>query len=465
MARFSPQQKEEPMQTLCRMVTDLKYEDLPENVVNQAKRCIIDTLAVMTAGSSAEGIPLMVDFVKDKGGKPESTIPFYGIRVPASEAGLATGPMARALDFGDYHEEALHSSEYTLPALLAALGLRPRVTGKELITAFVAGQEVLIRIGIAYRAGSKAGHAGRNSGHFIFGCVAAVGKLLGLSRSTLEEAEGIASEMTQPHTQLMYTPGTLMVRVHHGFICQDAINACLLAQRGITGPIHGILAAPRGYLGFATWETDAAALTRELGEQWEMMGVTMKHHPTVVYCQNAIDGMLDQMKEHDFKMEDIARIQMEGAPAFFIPGRNEGMYNPVTMPECQFSLPYVTATAACNGDFSLDAYSPQAMARQDVRELMPNITTAQDTSLPQLAVRITTTLKKSQTYTKVYIFPKGHPKNPLTEQDLKEKFQKCAKYSAFPLRETVVEQVIKNILSLEKVEDVFNSLIVPLTPE
>jgi 2-methylcitrate dehydratase PrpD len=105
------------------------------------------------------------------------------------------------------------------------------------------------------------------------------------------------------------------------------------------------------------------------------------------------------------------------------------------------------------------------MARQDVRELMPNITTAQDTSLPQLAVRITTTLKKSQTYTKVYIFPKGHPKNPLTEQDLKEKFQKCAKYSAFPLRETVVEQVIKNILSLEKVEDVFNSLIVPLTPE
>ncbi len=281
------------MSTLCRMVTDTKYEDLPSDVVNSAKRSILDTMAVTIGGSAMEGIPAIVNFVKDKGGKPESIIPFYGGKVPASEAGLAIGPMSRAMDLGDIHREALHCSEYTLPALLAATGLKDKVTGKEFITSFVVGQEVLIRIGTAFKAGSKATPAGRNSGHFIFGCVSGVGKLIGLSLDELEEAEGIASEMTQPHARVMYSPATLMVCVHHGFICQDAINACLLAKKGITGPRQEVLAAPRGYLGFAKWETDPDALTKELGEKWEMTSVTMKHYPSVIYTQTAIDAMLE----------------------------------------------------------------------------------------------------------------------------------------------------------------------------
>ena len=67
------------------------------------------------------------------------------------------------------------------------------------------------------------------------GSVAAAGKLLGLSLNELENAEGIAHEMIQPYDLLMYVPATLIVRVHHGFVCQDAINACLLVRRGITG--------------------------------------------------------------------------------------------------------------------------------------------------------------------------------------------------------------------------------------
>ena len=208
-------------------------------MVNHAKRSILDTLGVTIGGSAMEGISKMVNFVKEKGGKQESIIPFYGIKAPASEAALAIGPMSRAMDLGDFHPEALHSSEYTFPSLIAALGLKSKVSGMEFITSFVTGQEVLIRIRqLAYRISrQRLGH--RNAGHFIFGCVATVGKLLGLSLDELENAEGIASEMTQPHIGLMFHPPTLMIRVHHGFICQDAINACLLAQRGITGLAMG----------------------------------------------------------------------------------------------------------------------------------------------------------------------------------------------------------------------------------
>ncbi|MFC2004541.1 MmgE/PrpD family protein, partial [Chloroflexota bacterium] len=311
MAKFIPTEQEELMRTLCRVVIDTKYEDLPGNVVNHAKQVILDTIAVTIGGSAMEGIPAIVDLVKDKGGKPESIIPFYGGKVPASEAGLAIAPMARAMDMGNTHEEAGHNSEYTLPALLAATGLKDKVTGKELITSFVVGQEVLIRIGTAFKSVSKALVHGRNSGHFIFGCVAAVGKLLNLSLDELEEAEGIASEMTQPHSPLMYHPATLMIRVHHGFICQDSINACLLAKRGITGPRRGVLTAPSGYLGFAKWETDIGALTEGLGEEWEMTNLAIKPYPSVVFTHTAIDGILEQMEEYNFKADDIVNIDIE----------------------------------------------------------------------------------------------------------------------------------------------------------
>ncbi|MFC1929051.1 MmgE/PrpD family protein [Chloroflexota bacterium] len=464
MAKFTPIGQEELMRTLCRMVVDTKYEDLPGNVVNRAKHCILDTLAVIIGGSAMEGIKTIVDFVKDKGGKPESIIPFYGGKVPASEAGFAIGPMGRAMDMGDIHHGAGHASEYTVPTLLAATGLKNKVTGKDFITSFIVGQEVLVRIGLAYKAGSEALLHDRNNGNFIFGCVAAVGKLLGMSLDELEEAEGIASEMTQPHSNQMYNPTTLMARVHHGFICQDSINACLLAKKGINGPRRGVLTAPSGYLGFAKWETDPDALTKDLGEKWEMTDVVMKKYPSIIFTQTAIDGILEQMKEHKFKADDIAKIDIVGT---YYPGieTRKAMWNPRTVPECQFSLPYTVATAAYTGDVFLDSYTPQARASNDVCDLMTRISARDDFNLPPSASRINTTLKDGRTFSKECLYAKGHHQNPFTKEDLAEKFRKCARYSAYELSDTVINSVIDSTLHLEKVNDGVSALLVPLTPK
>ena len=470
MPKFVPVGQEDPMTTLCRMVVNTKYEDLPSNVVNHAKRSILDTLAVTVGGSAMEGIPAVVDLVKDKGGKPESIIPFYGGKVPASEAGLAIGPMARAMDFGDCHPEAEHSSEYTVPTLLAATGLKDKVTGKEFITAYVVGQEVLLRIGIAFKQTSKGETTagGTYGGHYIFGSVAAAGKLLGLSLEELENAQGIARDMTQPHDVAMYTPATLMVRVHHGFICQDAINACLLAKRGITGPRQEVLGGPRGYLlVFAKWETDPDALTRGLGEEWEMLGQIMKPYTSCLCTHTAIYGILDQMSEHNFRAEDIANVDIDESSVnwFTVCVPKEVKWNPQTVPECQFSLPYVVATATYDKDVFLNSYTPQARARHDVRELMTKISAREDSNLPVYAARVSTTLKDGRKYSKEYIHLKGHPKEPFTERELIDKFKKCVPYSAYKLSGEVVDSVIKAVLSLEEVDNVVSAIILPLTPK
>jgi len=466
MAKFIPIGEEDPMSTLCRMVINTNYEDLPGNVATFAKYSILDGIGITIGGSAFEGIPAVVDLVKSKGGKPESMIPFYGGKAPASEAAFAIGPMARTLDFGQVHTEGDHCTEYTVPALLAAVGLKEKVTGKEFLTAFAVGQELLIRIGMAFRANSRGAPLGREQGHFIFGATAAVGKLLDLSQEELENAEGIARTMTQPHDMAMYVHHDLMVSVHHGFVCQDAINACLLAKRGITGPRQQVLTAPKGYLGFAKWETDPDALTKGLGEKWEMLDTEFKAQPTGRCTSASIDGTLELVKEHNLKAEDIASIDIDECSLnwAFSCQPKEAKWNPQTIAECMFSMPYLAATAVYNKSVFLDSYTPEAMAREDVRGLMTRITAREDSTLPVFAARVNITLKNGNKYTKEYLYPRGHPKNPLTEQELIDKFKGCVPYSAYKLEDAVVDSLIKALLTLEAVDDVNTVLIVPLTP-
>lgn len=379
---------------------------------------------------------------------------------------MAIGPMARATDLGMLHEEAGHCAEYILPAMLAAAGLRSPVTGKEFIAAFALGQEVLIRIGIAFKAVSTGLYARRGYGHTIFGCVASVGKLLGLTFDQLQHAQGIARAMTQPHDLAMYSDASLIVRVHHGFIAQDSINACLLARKGITGPRKEVLVGPRGYLGFAHWQTNADAITRDLGKRWEMLDVFIKMYATCSWCQTAITGIVEQREEHGFEADDIASIEIDECPMSFrvIAEPHDIKWNPGTVPECQFSLPYVAATAAVDGTVFLSSYSPQAMQRPGVRELMTRVRVRENDAVQPFAAIVSTTLRNGRTYTKEYLYPKGHHRNPFSRRDFITKFERCAEYSALPLSASTVAALADTLLNLERSADVVEDLLMPLTP-
>lgn len=466
MTTYERKAAEDPMATLSRMALGLRYEDLPPQVIRHAKHSLLDAIAVTIGGSAMEGVPAVVDLVKDKGGKPETVLPFYGGRVPASEAALAIGPMPRAMDCGELHEEAGHIGEYIVASLLAATGLKPRVTGREFLEALVAGQETLIRIGMAYRLISQAVKTGDCGGHYVFGAVAAVGRLLGLSQDELENAQGIARTMTQPHTMAIYAPATLMVRMHHGLVCQAAITACQLARKGITGPRSQVLLGPMGYLARASWETHPEALTDQLGQRWEMENVIAKGYCACYFSHSSIDGILSQMREHGFAAQDIAAIHLEvSAPGWKATCEpQDTKWSPRTVPECQFSLPYVVAIAALDRQVFLQSYTPEARARQDVRALIGRITAAVDPSLPEWGARVSTTLHDGRRFAGEFLYVKGHPKNPFSEQDFIDKLRLCVPWSAYPLSDAAVDALAHDILNLEQVDDVVRALLLPLTP-
>ena len=126
-----------------------------------------------------------------------------------------------------------------------------------------------------------------------------------------------------------------------------------------------MLDSPDGYLGFANWETDPDILIRGLGQDWKMTDVIMKHYPSVISSQGAIDAIIDLMKEHNFDYSNIDRIFVHVSTTSSLKDVSEQTLNPGTEAECQFSLPYLVATAAIDGYVFLESYSPESMARQE----------------------------------------------------------------------------------------------------
>lgn len=466
MTEFTIRDSEDPMSSLCRMALETTYDDLPGEVITNAKHSLLDAIGVMIGGSGMDGIPEIVQLVKEKGGIEQTPLPFYGGRVPAAEAALAIGPMPRAMDCGDLHEEAGHVSEYIVASLLAATGLTERVRGRDFLAALVVGQEILIRIGSAYKVISTAVKSNDCGGHYVFGAVAAVGKLIGLTQEQLENAQGIARTMTQPHTMGIYAPATLMVRVHHGLVCQSAITACLLAQKGITGPRQSVLLGPNGFLRTAHWETDPEELTQGLGECWRMTRITTKGYSACYFSHSSIDAILGQMRDHQFDAEDIDNIHIEVSTSGWraVCEPVDRKWDPRTVPECQFSLPYAVATAAVDKRVFLDSYDKPSRSRDNVRELMNRITAEEVPSVSDWGARMHTTLRDGRTIDTEHVYVKGHPDNPFSEQDFIDKFRMCVPYAVTPVSIDVQESIIKHVLELEHSEDVIEDLLAPLVP-
>jgi 2-methylcitrate dehydratase PrpD len=173
------------------------------------------------------------------------------------------------------------------------------------------------------------------------------------------------------------------------------------------------------------------------------------------------------MEEHSFEVEDIAAIDIDVSPVIWtaVCTPKEERWNPQTVPECQFSLPYAVATAAFDKNVFLNSYSEEARAREDVRELMTRISAKQDPGLSSFAARLNIKLESGSKYSGEYINTKGHPDKPFTEMELIDRFKKYTPYSAFKLSDGAVDSLINAILNLENIDDVAGSLLGPVTPE
>lgn len=445
------------MLDLVRHIVNTKYENLPSEVIDYAKKSILDTIAVTVAGSTAEGCKAVVELVKGFGGKKESTVWVYGGRVPAPLAGLAIGPMARARDLGDVHENGGgHITEYILPAAYPIAECL-RASGKDLTTAVALAQDLMIRLATSINRNAGSLRMGMSR---IFAPTAAVAKLAKLDEATMLNAMGIAYAQAAGEWQGLID-GALTVRVEHGFVAEAAIKSVLLAQKGITGA-RNILQGEKGFYNAFAPEPRLDRLTSELGKRFEGVNTSIKPYPCCKWTHAAVYATINLARENDIRPEDVADIDIGvGKWAYEIVCEPEEMKrNPQNIVDCQFSLPYTVATGIVNRRVFIQDFTSEAILRPDVRELMGKVrmriepeATPPDNRFVGGAI-VTIKTKAGKECTKLVHYVKGHPKNPMNMDDMIEKFRACFPFSAKPISEDRMNEVVRTVANLEQVDDV-----------
>ncbi len=457
---MSTSYQEDAILPLVRNVIATGYDGLPVEAVDTAKKCVIDTLGVIMAGSTAQGCDTIASMAKEWGGRQESTILAYGERVPSPNAAWVNATMARALDLDAYDSAtAEHSSVATVTTALAVSELTGRVTGEEAITAITLGDDLAIRIRSAFKV--KAGMSPWVSSSFsVFPSAAVAGKLLRLDEDQMLNAMGLAlcqvSNTIQGHQE-----GALTVRVHHGIGVRAGLLSALMAKKGITGP-HHVLEGKFGlYPVYGQNKYDRDVLLAELGRQFLNTRISTKPWPCCGAAYGAIEGTLQLVQEYDIHPEDVDEIIVyidQSAYAYtFEP--SEEKRRPQTIPAAQFSIPYAVGTAVVYRDLTLDNFTEEGIKDSSVLAIAskvhaviePELTAIPSAQAPCL-VEIKT--RDGKIGPRKIGFVKGSPQNPMTVEECIDKFRKCLSFAVKPLPKENVEAVIDITKELETVSDI-----------
>ena len=447
--------------SLADNVVNISYEDIPGEVRDVTKKCILDTLAAILAGSTAENAcKEIVELVKEGGGKEESTIIAYGGKVPSYMAAFANGAMAHAADYDDVHDDAkCHPSAHTIPAAFTVAERVGGVNGKEFIAAVASGIDVVCRLGFSLTKKAS------EMGWFLpvvlgtFSSTAAAGRLLGLSKEQLVSAFGIAIHQTAGSHEMGTDIKSVIRAIRDAFSAKTGVLSALMAQRGITG-VENSLEGKAGLFNlYFNGEYDPKPLTDDLGKKFEGINVSFKPWPSCRSSHSYIDATLGLVREHDIKPEDVEEIMVtvnHHGQAMVEP--LEERRKPKLSIHAKLNVPFPISVAVVRRQVVIGDFLPEALKDPAVLQISEKVNYRLD---PQLVgaggmspavVEIKT--KDGKLYSKRVDFAYGAPQNPLSMEDLIAKFRDCARYSAKPLSKDKVERVIGLVTKLEEVTDV-----------
>jgi 2-methylcitrate dehydratase PrpD len=437
----------------------LRYEDIPGDAVQSAKREVLDSLATALGGSTKPGVKELVDMVREWGGNEQSTIIAYGVKCPAPNAAQVNGTMIHALDYDDGHQVALvHIGCVAVSTCFAAAERMGKLSGRELITAIAMGGDFLARLGLASKPGGSALSAGWHPTTLFgfLGAAAMSGKIFGLEEKRMINALGLAYHQCGGAGSGV-ADGALAKRIGPGLAARAGITSALMAERGITGerdPLEGRTGLYNTYMG---GDYNPQILTADLGKRFEGVGIGDKPYPCCGLTHACIDAALALLSKHDIKTEQIRDITVYGGdPVYGLSQPPEVKRNPRTITDAQFSVPWVVATALVNGKVTVDDFTEEALKRQDILDITKKINARLDTSMNRHGVGpggVIITMNDGTEYREEVEHCLGSVERPMTFEDCSKKFRECSACSIKPLPSDKVEKTIEMIDRLEKLDD------------
>ena len=405
-------------QDLARFVVDTGWQDIPEQARHEAKRALLNFFAVAIAGCRTEPVELALQSLAEFSGGKQATIVGRSERIDALGAAFLNAAGANVFDYCDTHlPTVVHPTAPLAPALLAVAELR-RVTGQQLLTAFVLGFEIECRVGAAVSPGHypRGWHITSTCG--VFGAAAGAAKLLGLPANRVVWALGNAATQSAGLCECLGWPAK---SVSVGNAARNGLFSALLAERGFSGPAEPIAGA-QGFLAAMGEPPNWAALTEGLGDSWQVNDNSLKPYPAGFVIHPLLDCALDWRRQHPDAV--VERVSARGNPLLL---QRTDRPEIATGREAQVSLQHAVAAALVLGKAGLQQFTDACVNDPAVKAMRRRIEVAADPAISTIAVEMEFRTADGQTHRASTRAARGSSANPLKDAEIEQKLLDEAK--------------------------------------
>lgn len=437
-----------PSQALYQFLAGIRYEQLPDAVVARTEDLFLDWFASALAGKGARPVEIMEKFAQRMGASTgQSEVLISRRRTSPFFAALVNGAASHFVEQDDLHNSSvLHPGTVVIPAVLAA-AQDTGASGKDLIAAVVAGYECGVRVGeFLGRSHYKVFHTTGTAGKLA--AAAAVAHVLKLDAKQMQHCLGSAGTMAAGLWEFLRDAADSK-QLHTAKAAADGLMAAYIARDGFTGA-QQILEGKQGMAAGMSSDADAKWLTDGLGTRWALVETSFKFHASCRHTHPAADALLELMREHKLKADDIAGVTAhvhQGAIDVLGP-----VTDPQTIHQSKFSMGFVLALIAHYGRAGLADFTENNIKNKMIRSFLDRVRMVLDPEIDHAYPRrwmgrVTVKTRDGRDLEQRVISPKGDPDNTLTRAELEDKALRLATYAG-GATQSEMKQVIARIWRL-----------------
>jgi 2-methylcitrate dehydratase PrpD len=432
-AQIAASPQTEYSRELVHFLHRVRPETLPTEVMDRARYFFLDYLSVAIRGSQEESAQCVQRMIERIGAPGHASILGTSIRTLPGFAALANGTASHGIEMDDTHGGgSIHLGTTMYSVALAIAESTPEISPASFLAAVVAGFEAAARIAMAAQPQEQYAlgfHPTQACG--VFGAAITAAKLFGLTEEQTLAAVGITGSMAAGSMEFL-AEGAWTKRIHPGLAAQNGIQAALLAAEGFTGP-RRILEGRDGFLHAYSRNPVPGRLTAGLGDSYEILRTAVKPHACCRYMQGPIDAILEIVRENRLAEADIAKIEIAVLEAGWniVCEPRAKKYAPKSVVDAQFSMPFGAAVAILHGAAGLNQFTLEQVHSPAVAKVMGKVALVRDSRIEQTyprewPARVTIQCCDGQTHEKFVRYPKGDPENPLSWNEMSDKFRELA---------------------------------------
>ncbi len=439
---------------LAQFAANLKFEDLSQEAVYQAKRFLLDSLGCALGGYVTPDVGIALAVLEETAGRGRCGVIGSGRKWDAGSAALANALMIRCLDYNDIYwkQDPAHPSDI-FPAAIAGCE-RTGSDGRELIVGLVLGHEMEMRLcEVAFPGIRERGWHHATLTAFVSPMVA--GRVLHLSWEQIQHAIGISGSRHATLGAAVAGKLTMTKNTVDPLATQSGVLAALLAEKGFTGPEH-VLEGKEGLTHCLGPEWKLEALTEGLGQSWRITECGMKFFPTEALTHTPISAVLELVKEHELTPEQVEKVHIRSLARAADILADASKYAPRSKETADHSLPYVIAAALVDRQVTPRQFIPEKINDPRIRAQMKKVEVVADPEIERVfpalqRVVVEIHMTDGRALEKQLDYPKGDARNRLTDSEIEEKFTALAD----PVLSKAAQKNVKEaVWSLEKLESV-----------